>query len=81
MERASQETAPVLGYLLTPVALIGYVLAVWRLAADLGWMGQFFISTGLLSHWQVWLAIAIAVHILASFLNRFDRTDDDSVLP
>jgi hypothetical protein len=76
VERASQETAPVLGYLLVPVALSGYVLAIWRLAADLKWVGEFFIAQGLLSHWQVWLALSVAIHMLATFLNRFGRPDD-----
>jgi hypothetical protein len=76
VEKASQETAPVVGYLLTPVALAGYVLAFWRLAADLKWVGEFFISNGLFSHWQVWLAVAICIHILATYLNRFGRPDD-----
>jgi hypothetical protein len=76
VERASQETAPVVGYLLTPVALAGYVLAFWRLAADLKWVGEFFINNGLFSHWQVWLALAIGIHMLATYLNRFGRSDD-----
>lgn len=79
VEKASQETAPVVGYLLTPVALAGYVLAFWRLAADLKWVGEFFINTGLFSHWQVWLALAIGIHILATYLNRFSRSDDTFV--
>lgn len=55
---------------MTPIALVGYVLAVWRLGADLNWLGEFFISNGFLSRWQVWLAIAIATHIAANYLNR-----------
>lgn len=76
VEKASQETAPVLGFLLTPVALAGYVMAFWRILSDLGWVGAFFISSGLLSHWQVWLAFAIGCQMLASYLNRFGRPDD-----
>ncbi|MBI1897805.1 MAG: hypothetical protein HYZ57_09145 [Acidobacteria bacterium] len=64
----SQEHAPVIGYLLTPVALGAYALALWRLGADLKWVGAFFLSTGLFSHWQVWLAIGIATHIIAAYL-------------
>ena len=62
--------APVVGYLMTPVALVGYVLAFWRLGADLNWLGEFFISQGLFSRWQVWLAIAIATQLVANQLNR-----------
>ena len=47
-----------LGYLMTPIALVGYVLALWRLGADMNWLDEFFIRQGLFSRWQVWLAIA-----------------------
>lgn len=71
--------APVFGYLMTPIALVGYVLAVWRLGADLNWLGEFFISNGVLSRWQVWLAIAIATHIAANYLNRAGKRIGKSV--
>lgn len=69
--------APVLGFLITPFALTGYVLAFWRLGADLNWLGEFFITKGLLSRWQVWLAIAIAMQIAANQLNRFGGQDPE----
>jgi hypothetical protein len=75
----SHETATVFSYLLTPVALIGYVLGIWRLAADLNWVGAFFIQRGILSHWQVWIALAIATQISAASLNRYRRRDQSMV--
>ena len=39
--------APVVGYLMTPIALVGYVLALWRLGADLNWLDEFFIHQGI----------------------------------
>jgi hypothetical protein len=71
--------APVLGFLMTPFVLTGYVLAFWRLGADLNWLGEFFITKGLLSRWQVWLAIAIATQLLANQLNRFGGSDDEVI--
>jgi hypothetical protein len=71
--------APVVSYLLTPVALVAYMLAAWRLGADLNWMGEFFISQGLLSRWQVWLVLAITTQILAKELNRLARREDTVV--
>lgn len=68
--------APVLGQLMSPFALVGYVLAFWRLGADLNWVDEFFIRNGLLSRWQVWLAIAIATQIAANQLNRVGKPDD-----
>ena len=69
--------APLLGFLITPFALTGYVLAFWRLGSDLNWLGEFFITTGLFSRWQVWLALAIAIQILANQLNRFGGQDPE----
>src|SRR5215218_10438982 len=71
--------APVLGFFMTPFALTGYVLAFWRLGADMNWLGEFFITKGLLSRWQVWLAIAIATQLLANQLNRLGSSDDEVI--
>lgn len=65
-----KQVASVLGLVLTPVVLTGYVMAAWRLGADLDLTGEFFISQGLLSRWQVWLALAAAAHIGVRRLNK-----------
>ena len=65
--------AAFVGYLMAPVAFTAYTLAFWRLAADLKWADAFFISAGVFSRWQVWLALAIAIHACASGINRFSR--------
>lgn len=67
---ATREVRPIFRYLLTPVALAGYVLAAWRFGADMGWTDEFFISGGLLSHWQVWLAMSVGVQLTAVHLDR-----------
>ncbi|MEJ7607693.1 MAG: hypothetical protein WKF37_15820 [Bryobacteraceae bacterium] len=72
--------APVAAYLIAPVALVGYVFAAWRLGADLNWLGEFFISSGLFSRWQVWLAIAIATQLVSKELDRIGSSPDKAVL-
>ena len=67
--------APVFGLLMTPVALTAYVMAAWRLGADLNLFAEFFISKGLLSRWQVWLALAVAVQMSARHLNKAADND------
>ena len=62
--------------LLVPVAVMASVLGVWRLAADLKMAGDFAIPTGLFSHWQVWIASAIALAFISRLLNRYGRGDD-----
>ena len=64
----NHEMAPLFRYLLKPVALVAYVLSIWRLGADLNWTGDFFIANGLFSHWQVWLALAVATQLTATHL-------------
>ena len=55
---------------LTPFALMEFALGFWRLSADMGWAGQFFIGQGVLSHWQVWFALSAFTQASAVFLNR-----------
>ncbi len=75
------EVAPVFQYLLKPVALLAYVLAAWRIGADLKWTGEFFIAKGFLSHWQVWLAVAVATQVTATHLAPITNKRDDLILP
>ena len=58
---------------------MAFVLAFWRLSADLRAAGQFPISSGLFSHWQVWLAGAAVLELLAIVLNRYGNAE--RVLP
>ena len=61
--------------LLAPAALMAYVMGFWRLASDMGIAGEFAI-TGTFSHWQVWIAVAVGIHLVASALNRYGRGYD-----
>jgi len=56
--------------LLTPASLLAFVLAAWRLGADLGFTGEFAIGQGFFSHWIVWAAIGIGIQSFANTLNR-----------
>jgi hypothetical protein len=69
--RKNRHLALALAALLTPAALTACALALWRLAADLHLAGQFAISDGLFSHWQVWFAVAIVIQLVSIFLNRY----------
>jgi hypothetical protein len=54
-------------------------LACWRLGSDMKWTGEFAISQGIFSHWQVWLAMAIVLQLVASLLNRFGRGGREAI--
>lgn len=62
--------------LLPPAAFCAGVLGLWRIAADLNWTGSFAISTGIFSHWQVWLGTAVLLQFCARVLNRYGKSGD-----
>src|SRR5262249_44790377 len=47
---------------ITSVAILAAAFSVWRLGADLGWINDSLMPHGVLSHWQLWFAIAIGAH-------------------
>ena len=57
--------------LLAPAALMAAALAVWRICAEIGLTGEFAITEGLFSHWQMWLGIAVGLQGLSMILNRY----------
>ena len=59
--------------LLTPAAFAALVMGLWRIAMDLNWAAMFPIGGGLFSHWQVWIALSIALKILSSSLLAWER--------
>lgn len=69
----NRKLAAAAGALLIPIALMAYVLGLWRLASDLGLAAEFAI-TGLFSHWQIWIALALGISASASTLNRYGRS-------
>src|SRR5579864_2446957 len=73
--RKNQHLALGVAALLTPAAVMAIVLAFWRLSADLRATGEFPISVGLFSHWQVWLTSAAILEFLAIILNRYGNAE------
>jgi len=69
-----------LGALLTPAAVMASALGLWRLAADMRWTGEFGITSGIFSHWQVWLSTAAILQWCAWILNRYGSGDTSSRL-
>ncbi|PWT99859.1 MAG: hypothetical protein C5B51_26265 [Terriglobia bacterium] len=73
--RAEQDRSLAMGIaaLLTPAALMAAALGAWGIAADFRWTGSFAISSGLFSHWQVWLGGAALLQFGSYILNRYGR--------
>ena len=68
-----QKVALAAAALLAPVCLVAWVVALWRIGADLGITESFAISSGLLSHWQVLVAVALLFQFAFVGLNRYGR--------
>jgi hypothetical protein len=71
----NRHIASAMGALLIPLALMAYVLGFWRLASDMGMAGESGI-TGVFSHWQVWIPVAVLLQMTAGALNRYGRGGD-----
>lgn len=56
--------------LMTPASLMAFVLAVWAVAAEMDAASSFAISSGLFSHWQVWMVTALGLQGLGCLINR-----------
>ena len=76
--RKNRRLALALGALLTPATLMACVLAFWRIAADLSWTNTFAISSGLFSHWQVWMVAAALLHFCSRALTRYGNGGDSA---
>jgi hypothetical protein len=72
----NRRLALVLAALLPPSALAAAVLGLWCIAADLNWANSFAISSGIFSHWHVWLGAAVALQLCARALNRYGKRGD-----
>jgi hypothetical protein len=55
--------------LITPTCVMAYVLAFWRLAADIGLAGESGLH-GLLSHWQLWIMLAVGLQFAQRILAK-----------
>jgi hypothetical protein len=77
----NRDLASVGAALLTPASAMALVLGAWRLGSDLSWTGEFAISQGLFSHWQVWIAMAGLLQTCASLLGRHGRGGGHEAMP
>ncbi len=61
------------GRWLMPFSAASFLLACWRLGADLNWTGRFAVSRGIFSHWQAWMGMAVVLQVLSAALRRYGR--------
>ncbi len=69
-----------LALLLFRLGLAAVIMAVWRIADDLGLPLAFVFPTGMFSHWQVWFGLAVLLLGSAGLVARrlrFGKAQDD----
>jgi len=74
--RKNTRLAAAVAALLSPAAVTAAALATWKLTADLNLTRSFAITSGFFSHWQVWLAAAVALQVFSRLLNRYAKAGD-----
>jgi hypothetical protein len=55
--------------LLTPACVMAYVLAFWRLAADIGIAADSGMR-GTFSHWQLWVVLGVILQVTSRSMHR-----------
>ncbi len=59
------------GSMLTLVSICLCSLGMWRLSEDVGLAGDFIVTDGFLSHWQVWIGSAVITQYGCWRLTRY----------
>jgi hypothetical protein len=72
----NRHVASAIAALMWPAVLTAYVLGIWGLAAQIQVTASFGIAHGIFSHWQVWMATALSLHLAAIVLNRYGRNGE-----
>lgn len=68
------QAARLLASLLNLVSIPFGIFGFWRLGQDLGFTGDFVFPAGLLSHWQVWMALAASTQYASWRLTRYYKS-------
>ena len=71
------QAARLLASLMNLVSISFGIFGFWRLGQDLGITGDFVFSAGLLSHWQVWMALAAGTQYGCWRLTRYSKPDGE----
>jgi hypothetical protein len=75
----NRHVALAIAALMTPGTLMMFVMAMWRIGADVGVATEFPISEGVWQHWQMWIAAAALSHLVSVLLNRYGRDGEMGV--
>jgi hypothetical protein len=77
-DRPNRGLAAVGSAAVLPLGLLCFAVCAWRWTFELGWVGTFLASDGVLSHWQVWFLAGTVWQTLAILLKRYSEPGEDS---
>jgi len=72
----NRHVALALAGVFAPASVMAFILALWRIAADMSATTKFAITEGPFSHWHVWVVIAVVLAVTAVRLNRYGRGEE-----
>ena len=75
----NRHVALAIAALMTPGTLMMFVMAMWRIGADVGIATEFPITDGVWQHWQMWIAATALSHLVSVLLNRYGRDGEMGV--
>ncbi len=65
------QMALALAALFAPSALLAFTICFWSFAAELGLVGEFYVTAGIFSHWQIWLLTSLLLLVTARLLSSY----------
>jgi hypothetical protein len=72
------QVALALAALFAPCALLAFTICFWSFAAELGLVGEFYVTTGIFSHWQIWFFTAVVFLAGARLLSSYGSSNVES---
>ncbi len=69
------QTALALAALFAPSALVALTMCFWSFAAELQLVGEFYVTRGTFSHWQVWFFTAGILLAGARLLTSYGKAN------
>jgi hypothetical protein len=66
----AQKSASVVAVLMGPAVFSVYAFAFWSLTSEMGWTDSFPFTSGPLSSWIIWAALAASVHSASIILRK-----------
>jgi hypothetical protein len=69
------QAALALAAVFAPSALAAFTMCFWSFAAELQLVREFYVTSGIFSHWQIWFFTALILLVSAKLLASYGVTN------